>query len=108
MSHKRKEIVIKLSKHLQKTKFEIAIQKEGKDKYIYLFNKKDNHTEQIELKLDAPEAKSSTPAASASDDAGSGLKFSDDSDSAPKGSAPKASAPASSEEPVLKFSDDSK
>ena len=40
---KRKEIVIKLSKHLEKTKFEIAIQKEGKDKYIYLFDRKDNH-----------------------------------------------------------------
>jgi TRAP-type mannitol/chloroaromatic compound transport system permease large subunit len=71
-------------------------------------NKKDNHTEQIELKLEAPEAQSSAPAASASDDAGSGLKFSDDSASSPKGSAPKASAPASSDEPVLKFSDDSK
>jgi hypothetical protein len=44
MSHKkRKDIVIELSKYLQNTKFEIAIQKEGKHKYIYLFDKKDNH-----------------------------------------------------------------
>jgi len=43
MSHKkRKDIVIELSKFLQNTKFEIAIQKEGKHKYIYLFDKKDN------------------------------------------------------------------
>lgn len=76
-------------------------------------DKQDNNTEQIELRLDAPSAKSSAPAKPAQNDTGSGLKFSDDNDSAPKDSAPKDSAPKSSSppaasEPVLKFSDDSK
>ncbi|MEN9867946.1 MAG: hypothetical protein RL748_3536 [Pseudomonadota bacterium] len=84
-------------------------------------DKKDNHTEQLELRLEAPPAKSGTsgapakaPDSSKSDDNGAGLKFSSDSDgsgsanSAASASASASTPAASPAEPVLKFSDDSK